>query len=304
MSEFFLGVDGGGTKTAFVLIDGNKNVISEYVGGSSYYPQIGINTLSDMLAEGVSQVCARPEQIRFAFFGLPAFGEDSRVDPGLASMPRKILGHDRYLCGNDMICGWAGSLGGKDGINIVAGTGSIGYGERQGKSARAGGWGELFSDEGSAYWIATQGLQLFSRMSDGRQEKGPLLNVFRDHFDLDKDLDICGRIVGGGSNRDSIATLCPLVREAAERGDMAARDIFGRAAAHLADIVDAIGQKLRFTDNEPVLVSYSGGVFVSGKLVLQPFEHELSRHSRKYKLVKPEAGPKLGAALYARAIAD
>ncbi|MEI9903464.1 MAG: BadF/BadG/BcrA/BcrD ATPase family protein [Asticcacaulis sp.] len=73
-----------------------------------------------------------------------------------------------------MICGWAGSLAGADGINIVAGTGSIGYGERLGRGARAGGWGEVFSDEGSAYWIAVQGLAAFARMSDGRLAKGPL----------------------------------------------------------------------------------------------------------------------------------
>ncbi len=59
-------------------------------------------------------------------------------------------------CGNDMVCGWAGSLACADGINVVAGTGSICYGEYQGRSARCGGWGELFSDEGSAYWIARQ----------------------------------------------------------------------------------------------------------------------------------------------------
>jgi hypothetical protein len=57
---------------------------------------------------------------------------------------------------NDAVCAWAGSLGGEDGITIVAGTSSIGYGERKGRAARAGGWGEPFSDEGSAYWIHIQ----------------------------------------------------------------------------------------------------------------------------------------------------
>ncbi len=97
----------------------------------------------------------------------------------LDAMPEPLLGHRRYRCGNDMVCAWAGSLGGEDGINIVAGTGSIGYGERRGRSARAGGWGEVFGDEGSAYWIAVQGLNVFTRMSDGRLPKGSLYAVFR-----------------------------------------------------------------------------------------------------------------------------
>jgi N-acetylglucosamine kinase-like BadF-type ATPase len=97
-----------------------------------------------------------------------------------------LLGNGRFACGNDMICGWAGSLGCEDGINIVAGTGSIGYGERQGESARVGGWGEAFGDEGSAHWIAIQGLALFSRMSDGRMARGPLYDRVVEAFSLRK----------------------------------------------------------------------------------------------------------------------
>ena len=83
-----------------------------------------------------------------------------------------------------MVCGWAGSLGAEDGINIVAGTGSIGYGQRGSVSARAGGWGEAFSDEGSAYWIAMQGLNAYSRMSDGRLPKGPLHTLINEALNL------------------------------------------------------------------------------------------------------------------------
>lgn len=300
MSALYLGVDGGGTKTAFTLIDDNGKIVAQHIGGSSYYLQIGINGLSDVLADGIGQVCPTPEKIRFAFLGLPAFGEDSRVDPVLAALPRKILGHDRYLCGNDMVCGWAGSLGGKDGINIVAGTGSIGYGERLGKSARAGGWGELFSDEGSAYWIAIEGLRQFSRMSDGREPPGPLLDVFRTHFNLDQDLDICGRVMGSGSNRDTIAGLCPIVRKAAELGDTAAGDIFVRAAGHLAEIIHSIGIQLGFEDNDHTPVSYSGGIFATGDLVLDPFIRTLKKYNQGYSIAPPENDPALGAALYAK----
>ena len=57
--------------------------------------------------------------------GLPAYGEDSHATAQLRQFPAAILGHDRYACDNDMVCGWAGSLACADGINIVAGTGSI-----------------------------------------------------------------------------------------------------------------------------------------------------------------------------------
>jgi len=61
------------------------------------------------------------------------FHPDRAAQRILDALPEPLLGHRRYRCGNDMVCAWAGSLGGEDGINIVAGTGSIGYGERRGE---------------------------------------------------------------------------------------------------------------------------------------------------------------------------
>ncbi len=299
MTDLFLGVDGGGTKTAFVVVDESAAVIAEYTGGSSYHPQIGLNGLEDLLREGIERVCPDPARLRNAFFGLPAFGEDSRIDPVLAALPAKFLGHGRYSCGNDMVCGWAGSLGGEDGINIVAGTGSIAYGERGGRSARAGGWGELFSDEGSAYWIAIEGLRAYAKKVDGRIGRGPLVTVLKDHFALDSELDLCGRINAPGTNRDTIAALCPLVSQAASAGDPAASEIFARAGVELAAIVHAVGQQLGGDALAATRVSYSGGVFQAGSLVLEPLASRLATFEQGYELVEPLADGRLGAALYA-----
>ena len=75
-----------------------------------------------------------PAALDFAFLGLPAYGEDSQLLPTLDSAASPLLARDRYRCGNDAVCGWAGALACQDGINIVAGTGSIAYGEFEGRS--------------------------------------------------------------------------------------------------------------------------------------------------------------------------
>jgi N-acetylglucosamine kinase-like BadF-type ATPase len=302
--DYFLGVDGGGTKTAFVLIDGEGRERARHEGGSSYHVQIGVERLHDLLHEGVhavlDQAGASAENVRFAFFGLPAHGEDSQIQPVLDLIPEAVLGHHRYACGNDMICGWAGSLGGEDGVNIVAGTGSIGYGERQGLSARGGGWGEVFSDEGSAYWIAVQGLNVFSRMADGRLPRGPLYDGLRRAFDLKSDLDLCAEIYSRtGTQRDRIAALSRLVAEAAMAGDDAAKQVFVSAGQELASIVEAIRRQLQYSEGETVNLSYSGGVFQSGELILAPFREQLARWSADYRIVAPRFTPALGAAIYA-----
>jgi N-acetylglucosamine kinase-like BadF-type ATPase len=305
---YFLGVDGGGTKTAFVLLDRAGRRVARYEGGSSYHVEIGVERLHVVLDEGVQSVLkqagASAVDVVFAFFGLPAHGEDSRIQPILDVIPEAFLGHRRYACGNDMICGWAGSLGGEDGINIVAGTGSIGYGEHEGLSARGGGWGEIFSDEGSAYWIAVQGLRAFSRMSDGRLPRGPLHDLMVEEFDLATDLDLCAHIYSTSTpQRDRIAAVSRLIARAAANGDEAARRIFTQAGHELAEIVDSIRRRLGYRPGERVTLSYSGGVFQSGDLILEPFRQRLLACSTEYQLISPRYSPAVGAAIYAARLA-
>jgi N-acetylglucosamine kinase-like BadF-type ATPase len=200
-----------------------------------------------------------------------------------------------------MICGWAGSLLCQDGISIVAGTGSICYGERSGRVARCGGWGELFSDEGSAYWIACRGLNLFSRMSDGRAEKGPLYEIVKQSLSISEDLDLCAHVFSQlGGDRARIAQLSKLVTQAALAGDGQAVAIVRYAAEELALMVDATRRQLGFPVAAPVAVSYSGGVFDNvGALILEYFTASLHAHGPGYHVREPALPPAIGAALYA-----
>ena len=299
----FLGVDGGGTKTEFVCIDDTGQVVARAMTGTTYHLQVGLDAAVSRLTEGVAAVCGQlsisPRDLDNSFFGLPAFGEDAAIDPQLDAACGRILGHGRYRCDNDMVCGWAGSLGCADGINLVAGTGSIGYGERQGRKARVGGWGEIFSDEGSAYWIAVQGLNAFTRMSDGRLAVGALKAAFSTSLDLGADLDICARIMGeNGMTRDEIAGLAPIVSQAAEAGDPSAAEILDLAGWHLAHMAQALRRQLDFAPGETVLLSWSGGVLTKQQAVRAAFLLHLKQQA-PYEVIEPRHEPAVGAALYA-----
>ncbi|MBB5716634.1 N-acetylglucosamine kinase [Sphingomonas aerophila] len=303
----FLGVDGGGTKTEFVCIDEEGRRRAAVKTGSTYHPEIGLPEVLRRLQEGVSAACAEagvaPADLAYAFFGLPAFGEDMTIDPQLDAACGAMLGHRRYRCENDMVCGWAGSLGCEDGINIVAGTGSIGYGQHRGRAARAGGWGEVFSDEGSAYWIALRGLTIFSRMSDGRLPRGPLHERLRAELGLKHDIDLCQRIMGPPAMaRADIAGLAPLVVAAADDGDEQALAVLDRAAAHLAAIAAAIREELGFAADQAVPLSWSGSILNNATRVYSRFV-EIVGATGRFSPVTPRASPAQGAALYARKLA-
>jgi N-acetylglucosamine kinase-like BadF-type ATPase len=304
----FLGIDGGGTKTDFLLIDEKGHLLASHKGGSAYYLETGVDALQSMLATGIEatlqQAGVAASELTFAFIGLPAHGEDSGLLPRLNSIAAGVLPQSKFRCGNDMVCGWAGALGGNDGINIVAGTGSIAYGEFASRQARSGGWGELFSDEGSAYWIAREALTLFSRMSDGREPRAPLYHLMRDRFGLKEDLDLCAVVYGPPlMSRSRLASLAPLVAEAAREGDSSARGLFEQAALHLAAIVHAVYDQLHIPHETRIPVSYSGGMFKLTDLVQPRFEAAVNAGERRYEFLAPRLPPVAGAALYAARIA-
>jgi len=299
----YLGVDGGGSKTAFVLVDDRGAILAEFIGGSSYYFDIGLDEAARVLSDGVGTVLALASltsaDVTHAFFGIPGYGEASRDIALLRGLPGRILGHDRYDCDNDMVPGWAGSLAGEDGINVICGTGSMTYGERAGRGCRVGGWGELFGDDGSAYWIAIHGLNLFTRMSDGRLPKGPLHGALTRRLGLDSDLDVVSLLAEGrNGRRTEVADLARVVSQAADEGDEEARRLLVRAGDELAQLVVTTAARLGYTAAEVIPVSFSGGVFASA-VVRDAFADALVSDPGVYDLREPLLAPVTGAALQA-----
>lgn len=300
-----LGVDGGGTKTAFALVDDSGRLLAEATGPTSYYFSVGLDTARATLHDGIVAVChdagVTPDDVDHAFFGLPAYGEVSADVPVLDALPRDALGHDRYACDNDMVCAWAGSLGGADGVNVIAGTGSMTYGEYRGRGVRCGGWGEVFGDEGSAYWIGVAGLRAAARMSDGRSERGPLLDRLVAHLDLAAELDLVDVVLNRwASDRTRIAGLARVVSAVAADGDAVARGILAEAGRELALLVHTTRLRLAWPDGEAVPVSWSGGVF-GAEPVRAAFRAALAGDD--VDLREPLLPPVLGAALYAARLA-
>ena len=304
----FLGVDGGGTKTAVRAgRSATAACVASHEGPTSYHLRgRHRRRRATCWPMGLRRMFARPaidgSASRTPSSVCPPTARTVRRSRSSSACRSRCSAIDRYRCGNDMICGWAGSLGGADGINIVAGTGSIGYGERRGRTARVGGWGEVFGDEGSAYWIAVQGLNVFTRMSDGRLPRGPLHAVFRASLGSERrpgpvrqghDM----RTIAGASPRIS-----QLVTRAAHDGDIWPSESSTMPRASSRRLSSAVRRALEFEPDEPVPLSYSGGVFNAGALILAPLQRYLKSQG-SYEMRPPMLTPDLGAAVYAAKLA-
>jgi len=303
----FLGVDGGGTKTAFVLINAEGGILAQHETSTCYYLNVGRENSKSIIASGIVEVCRRadiqPDVIDYSFFGLPAYGEVSADVAFLDQIPAPLLSPQKYRCNNDMVCGWAASLGCQDGINIVSGTGSIAYGEHHGKTARCGGWGELFSDEGSAYWIGCNALNLFSKMSDHRLKMDILYDMIKSKYHIDIDLDINDLVFNKWQgDRTKIASVAKVAYEAAIEGDKESYKLFCTAAKELAIMVESVRKELDYSPDETTQVSFTGGVFNCGDIILDPFIHELANLNGYYRVSQPKYNPSMGAAIYAAKI--
>ncbi|TXR57250.1 N-acetylglucosamine kinase [Quadrisphaera setariae] len=319
----YLGVDAGGTKTALCLVDDRGEVRGRARAGSGYYLDAagaasrqegaehpGVAAVAAVLAHGLAAVCAdagaSPADVTAAVVGLAAHGEVSDDVPALDAMPRAVLGHERYRVVNDVVVGWAGSLGGADGINLVAGTGSNSYGSWRGAGARCGGWGELFGDEGSGYWIALRGLQAFSHMSDGRLPRGPLHAAVRSHLGLDDgdgDFAVLDTVlVRWRGDRGRVAALSRVVGAAAASGDAVASAILGDAGRELAAHAHAVRRLVGAHDDDVVPVSTSGSV-AGVPLVRAALSEALAGSGLAYELRPPLMLPEAGAAVLASRLA-
>ena len=300
--KYYIGIDGGGSKTVFAISDESGKILGTALAGSAFYKQIGEEGVIDLLRNGVAEVCRFAEgdatDIASGCFGMPAWGESPVNDKIIEEKILSTFPEWNIHIVNDCEVGWAGSLELYPGINIVAGTGSIAFGKNEeGVTARCGGWSEWFGAEGSGYWLGVKCVQLFSRQSDGRDERGPLYEIVRKELNLSVDEEIIDLFEQEYLHkRDKIASLQKLLLQAAKEGDVYAVDTYAQAAKELYDIVCGVKKKI-FADKN-CLVSCSGGIFKTGDVIRKPFRKLLEADGME--LTESKAEPYVGAVLLAK----
>lgn len=297
-SPAFLGVDGGGSKTLAILVDGQGRELGRGRAGSANYHTAGLAAASASVraAAQAAQAAAGGPPVAAAWVGLAGLdhpADHALLAPHFAGLaPVLRLTNDAELL--------LGDLPGSVGVGLIAGTGAIAVGRDAGDaSARASGWGHLLGDEGGGYDLGRRALQAATRAADGRGPATDLLAAILRHWSLATPADLIAS-ADDHAAPESVAQLAPLVLAAAQSGDRAARAIVQRGARELADAVLAVARQL---DLPPALPLALGG----GLLVYQPeYRALVLRHLRGRRALAPPAlvaEPARSAAHGARALA-
>ena len=281
MPRYFLGVDGGQSSTTATIGDETGRVLGvgrggpcNHVGASEARAKF-VNAIHASVDAACSEAGLDSAALRFVstclgFSGGPA---DKQAIVG------QILASDHILVTDDATIALSGGLAGAAGIVVIAGTGSIAFGRNGGgRTARAGGWGYLFGDEGGGFWIVREALRAALRWEEGWGPPTALRPMLLDATGARNINDLMHRCYTTEFPRPRTAGLSFLVNAAAENGDPMARKIFSEAARELAVLARAVGGQLfdptLVDSGQSVRCAYAGGVFHS-RILLNSFRQAL-----------------------------
>lgn len=305
----YIGVDSGGTKTAFTLFDDDLARVDTLRLGTTHFQQVGYDGMERLLAEGIDELVRRNDVGEFGVgFGIAGFGEEAEVAARIREGVERVAAGRPHVIVNDGEAALAASLALGDGIVLVSGTGSIAFGTCAGREGRCGGWGYQVGDEGSGWWIGKRLLEAFSRECDGRAPRGAVRDVVMGELGLAEEFDIIGYARDVlAEDRTKVAALGRLAARAAEAGDPEALGIYEAAAHELAELAAVLARDLfgrgeaggleSGAGEEPVAVTYVGGTYKVGELILRPLAAMLPAWC---KLVDPAYDPDMGAVLLLR----
>lgn len=259
--HYVLAMDGGGSKTLIILVGRNAEVLTvRRTGGSNPFDRPDWREVMTGLLDGL------PDGIVAAAFGMAGYGGS----PAISARQDAVLaewGRCPYVVHNDVDIACTGAFAGGAGILLLAGTGSMVWAtDTTGRSLQVGGWGHLFGDEGSAFWIGREALGTLTRALDGREpEASSFIAPFCRFMGLPDEqartapalLDWYG---GLRHARSEVAALTCGVEMLAQAGNGPAQRIMEQAATHLARHVEAARHLLAQPD---LPWCGAGGVFQS-----------------------------------------
>jgi N-acetylglucosamine kinase-like BadF-type ATPase len=276
----FLGIDGGGTRTAAWLADGDGKLLGRAESGPSNPHKVGLGAAEREIlkafraclqAAGI-RAAARPPVLHAVCAGISGIDRRALHRPLLAWMRRRIPAR-HYLLTSDAAIALAAAVRDAPGIIVIAGTGSIAYArDDQGKLLRAGGWGIPFDDHGSGYDLGRKAVAAALQAFDGRGPHTTLMEQICRHLKLG---DIT-EVVSQQLEPQQVAALFPLVIESAREGDLVSSHLCDDAARDLADLAAALLKRAGWA-RPPIPVVTTGGVFQSSILI----HHAFARHLRR-----------------------
>lgn len=277
--RYYLGIDGGGTKTEFLLADGEGKEWKRVLLGTCNPNDIGIESTLAVLNQGIMETCGSlPKSQISVFAGIAGSTTGDHKKSILALLEKHRFG--RIAADSDAKNAVAAALGGSDGIAVIMGTGSIAFVQVNGQSRRVGGFGYLLGDGGSGFAIGRDAIAAALTDEDGCSEPTMLRRLVHEKCGGETIWDQVSQFYKGGKRL--IASYAPLVFEAYLAGDWAAREILQNNMHSIARLIEGAADRLPHLETIPVVLC--GGLTRDSEILIPLLKEELTDSKYTYSM--------------------
>jgi N-acetylglucosamine kinase-like BadF-type ATPase len=277
----YLGIDGGGSKTAFLLVDEYYNEVCHVQSGPSNHLSVGADAAKHALSDGIAKLTEQPDIVCAGFAGA---GRPDSVT-FYKELLQSLIPGSQIIIESDAFISSIGAIGIDPGILLIAGTGSIVIGRDKDRSMfRVGGWGPYFGDEGSGFWIGREAVRAAFRSID-TQAPTEFTERVAANLGLKSVREVVSAWSTGKVGVPEIAGLFPEVVSMYPAEP--AKQILTDAAWHLRYLVEIASKRVKVEDCRKSL---------SGSVASHPVMRELIG----FKFEEPRHSPEWGAVIWAR----
>lgn len=296
----YLGLDGGGTKTAAALVDAQGQLLAETIGGASNPQRSSLARSMTALDDAGARVLAKAKAEASDVYGVTA-GVSGAGLPRVAHRISAFLSTRFREASIEAVTDLEIALDAVaetgPAVVLVAGTGSAAFGrDASGRTARAGGWGPWFSDEGGAFDIGRRALAVVGREHDAGLPPSRLrqtISTELGHQDWQRLVDDVLR-----KPHDLLPRLFPPIVAAAEAGSERAQTLLYDAACSLAALAGIVIERLGLSSAE-FPFGCVGGVFGRSRFLDDAVAQQVNNLAPGARFVPAQHSPAVAAALRA-----
>lgn len=301
--KYYIGVDGGGTKTAFALFDENKKMLASVTGAGSNHENIetAFEGASDIIIEGLNELCKKAgielKDVSFTLMGLAGIDHQYQYEI-MCEMLRKKGLSDFEVYNDGFIVVKAGASG-KSAIGYNCGTGVCCNGiDVNGKRLQLAGLGDFSGDISGGGNIVVEAFRLVYNELFLGLEKTLITELVMNKYGFCKREDVLTLIekIESENGGEYIRDMVGFFFEAAKQGDKPACEYCDKMAQRGAQLIAALSKQMDFGDGEiEVVLSGSINVKLDNKYYLNALLSNAEKLSgRKLKFIKLEAMPVTG----------
>ena len=300
--DYYIGIDGGGTKTFIRVINENEETIDTHVTTGSNISSMGYKATEEVIEKGVNRILNRNQLLIKNCKGLcmGAAGVDREKEKKEVESIFRKIGFKAVQVMNDTRIVLRTVTNENKGIVVIAGTGSIVLGIKNDKTVRAGGWGYKLGDEGSAYWIGMLGIKAVLDAYDQVSIPTEWTKEILSDWELESVEDFIELFYKKTISKNMIAEVSKIVDTLALKGDTVAKEILYTSSHALGKQVIAVYKRIFDSERRKIPVILNGSVVLNSSIFFKSFVNYLENERIDIEIQPIKRDPSFGACKFAK----